>query len=293
MPVAASQPSTLASFEIPAGACDCHTHIHGDTARFPYFAGRTYTPPAAMPEEMAALHKSLGIQRVVIVTPSIYGTDNAATLWGMQAYGEGARGVAVIDERTTAAEMDSLGRAGFCGVRINLATLGVSDPAIARARFQAAAERIAPRGWHLQLFASLEVTAALADLVAASPVPVVFDHFGGAQPEGGAGQSGFAQLASLVRSGSAWVKISYAGGPRTDFSGLAPLARALVDANPERILWGTNWPHPDSRGGNPAVVTPFFAIDDGLVLNQLADWIPDPALRKRILVDNPARLYGF
>jgi predicted TIM-barrel fold metal-dependent hydrolase len=291
--LAASQPVTQVAFEVPPGACDCHTHIHGDTARFPYFAGRTYTPPAAMPQEMAALHKALGIQRVIIVTPSIYGTDNAATLWGMQAYGAGARGVAVIDERTTEAELDSLGRAGFCGIRINLATLGVSDPGAARERFQAAVKRIAARGWHLQLFASLAVSAALADLVAASPVPVVFDHFGGALADGGLAQPGFSALVSVVRSGKAWVKISYAGRPCSDFSGFAPLAHALVEANPDRILWGTNWPHPDSRGGNPAAVSPFFEIDDGLVLNQLPQWVPDPALRKRILVDNPANLYGF
>jgi predicted TIM-barrel fold metal-dependent hydrolase len=293
MAPAASQPATQVAFEVPPGACDCHTHIHGDTARFPYSAGRTYTPPAAMPGEMAALHKALGIQRVVIVTPSIYGADNAATLWGMQARGADARGVAVIDERTTEDGLDGLGRAGFRGIRVNLATLGVDDPAVARERFQSALRRVAARGWHVQVFASLKVVAALADLVAASPVPIVFDHFGGAQPEGGAGQAGFAALLSLVRSGTAWVKISYAGGPRTDFSGFAPLARALVEANAARILWGTNWPHPDSHGGNPAEVSPFFAIDDGVVLNQLAKWVPDPSLRRRILVDNPAALYGF
>src|SRR6476646_2962791 len=118
----ASQPATPVDFEVPGGACDCHTHIHGDPAKFPYFAGRVYTPEIALPEEMAALHKALHIQRVVIVTPSVYGTDNSATLYGMKARGADARGVAVIDEKTPESQLDAMGEAGVRGVRINLAT---------------------------------------------------------------------------------------------------------------------------------------------------------------------------
>src|SRR2546423_1646283 len=120
----ASQPGTPVSFEIPPGACDCHTHIHGDPEKYPFFAGRTYTPEPALPEEMSALHKALNMQRVVIVTPSVYGTDNSATLYGVQARGADARGVAVIDEKTTEMELGIMDRAGVRGIRLNLATGG-------------------------------------------------------------------------------------------------------------------------------------------------------------------------
>ena len=290
----ASQPATRVNFEVPPGACDCHTHIHGDPARFPYFSGRVYTPETALPEEMAELHKALRMRRVVIVTPSVYGTDNSATLWGMKARGADARGVAVIDDKVPESELDAMGRAGVRGVRLNLATGGGNDPALGRQRFQAAAERVKGRNWHVQMNTNLAVLAAIKDLVAASPVPVVFDHFANARPELGVQQPGFADLVALVRSGKAYVKISVSGGPRPDYADFAPLARALIAANPERIVWGTNWPHPNSSSGRkPTELTPLFQVDDGQVLNQLPVWEPDAALRKKILVDNPARLYGF
>src|ERR1700758_5318664 len=136
----AAQPGTAVNFDVPADACDCHTHIHGDPAKFPFFSGRVYTPEQASPEEQAALHRALHIQRVVIVTPSVYGTDNSATLFGMKARGNDARGVAVIDDKTTESELDALGKAGIRGIRINLATSGVSDPNIGRSRLQNAIE---------------------------------------------------------------------------------------------------------------------------------------------------------
>src|SRR5215475_3225916 len=169
----ASQPATPVNFEVPAGACDCHTHIHGDPARFPFFAGRTYTPEMALPEEMAALHKALHMQRVVIVTPSVYGTDNTATLYGMQARGADARGVAVIDEQTPESALDAMGQAGVRGIRLNLATAGITDPAVARQRFEAAVARMQRRQWHVQLNTNLAIITALKDLVTAAPVPVV------------------------------------------------------------------------------------------------------------------------
>src|SRR3954462_15430801 len=134
----AAQPSTAVNFDVPAHACDCHTHIHGDHAKFPFFAGRVYTPELASPEEMAALHKALHIERVVIVTPSVYGTDNSATQFGMKARGAAARGVAVIDDKTPESELDAMNQAGIRGIRLNLATGGVNDPTVARPRFQAA-----------------------------------------------------------------------------------------------------------------------------------------------------------
>jgi predicted TIM-barrel fold metal-dependent hydrolase len=293
----AAQPATPASFEVPRGACDCHTHIHADPAKFPFFPGRVYTPEMALPEEMAALHQALRMQRVVIVTPSVYGTDNSATLYGMKARGADARGVAVIDDKTPENELDAMARAGVRGIRLNLATGGASDPAAGRQRFERAVERVKNRSWHVQLYTNLATISAIRDLVAVSPVPVVFDHFGGARAELGPQQPGFAELLDLVRSGRAYVKIS--GAYRSsklapDYADVVPLAQALIAANPERIVWGTDWPHPNSASGRKATeLTPLFQIDDGRLLNQLPVWAPDAATRSKILVDNPARLYGF
>jgi predicted TIM-barrel fold metal-dependent hydrolase len=202
-------------------------------------------------------------------------------------------------KKTPDSDLDTLNQAGFRGIRLNLATGGVNDPAVGRPRFQAAIDRVKDRNWHIQLFTSLAMISAIKDLVAASPVLVVFDHFGGAVAALGVEQPGFADLLELVRSGKAYVKISgayRASKLAPDYPDAAPLARALIAANAERIVWGTDWPHPDSvtpPGKKPTDVTPLFQIDDGRLLNQLPVWAPDAAIRKRILVDNPARLYGF
>jgi predicted TIM-barrel fold metal-dependent hydrolase len=292
----ASQPATPVNFDVPAGACDCHTHIHGDPAKFPFFAGRVYTPEMALPEEMAALHKALRIQRVVIVTPSVYGTDNSATIYGMKARGANARGVAVIGDKTTDAEIDNLARLGFKGIRLNLATGGTNDPNIGRQNFLAAAARVKSRNWHIQINTTLPMIAAMKDTLAASPVPLVFDHYGNAKEELGVQQPGFSDLVDLVRSGKAYVKISVTAGPRANYGYFKPLAQMLIAANVDRILWGTNWPHPNSTtapGRKPTDLTPLWQVDDGLVFNQLPLWAPDAAVRKKILMDNPAKLYGF
>jgi predicted TIM-barrel fold metal-dependent hydrolase len=293
----AAQPATAVNFDVPAGACDCHTHIHGDPETFPFFSGRVYTPETALPEKMSALHKALHMQRVVIVTPSVYGTDNSATLYGMKARGKDARGVAVIDEKTAESALDAMHLAGIRGIRLNLATSGVTDPSAGRKRFEAAVERVQKRKWHVQMYTNLAVISSIKDLVLASPVPAVFDHFGGAQAALGVEQPGFKDLVELVRSGKAYVKISgayRASKLSPDYSDAAPLARALIAANAKRIVWGTDWPHPNSSSGNPATqLTPLFQIDDRRLLNQLPAWAPDAAVRKTILVDNPAKLYDF
>jgi predicted TIM-barrel fold metal-dependent hydrolase len=292
----AAQPATAVNFEVPAGACDCHTHIHGDPAKYPFFAGRVYTPETALPEEMAALHKALHMQRAVIVTPSVYGTDNSSTLYGMQARGNDARGIAVIDDKTTEGELEALAGAGFVGVRINLATSGIADPAVARKRLQSVSERAKSRNWHVQIYADLAVISAIKDALAASTVPLVFDHFAGAQAALGPQQPGFADLLELVRSGKAYAKISgayRASKLAPDFPDVAPLAQALIAANPDRIVWGTDWPHPNSVSTDISKVTPLYQIDDGRLLNLLPVWAPDAAIRRKILVDNPMRLYKF
>jgi predicted TIM-barrel fold metal-dependent hydrolase len=295
----AAQPSTPVNFDIPEHACDCHTHIHGDVEKFPFFAGRVYTPEPASPEEMSALHKALHMERVVIVTPSVYGTDNSSSQYGMMARGATARGVAVIDDKTPESNLDTMHKVGFRGIRLNLATGGVNDPNVGRPRFTAAVERMKARGWHVQLYTSLPMITAIKDLVLAAPVPVVFDHFGGAQAALGVEQPGFSDLVEVVKAGKAYVKISGAyrsSKQAPEYADCVPLAKALIEANPDRIVWGTDWPHPDSvtpPGRQVTEVTPLFQIDDGKLLNQLPVWAPDAAVRKKILADNPARLYGF
>jgi predicted TIM-barrel fold metal-dependent hydrolase len=292
-----AHPITPVNFAVPAGACDCHTHIIGDPRQFPFFPGRVYTPPVALPEEMAALHRKLHIQRVVIVTPSVYGTDNSATIYGMKARGPNARGIAVIGEKTSEQELNQMTSAGIRGVRLNLATGGQPDLSAARQRITSAIDRIKDRGWHLQIYTGAALIPGIKDLVLSSPVPVVFDHFGGIQTALGPDQPGFAALVDLLRMGNAYVKISGAyrastGAP--DYPDVAPFAKGLVVANADRVLWGTDWPHPNSaRSAHPTEVTPALPIDDGRLFNQFALWVPDPQLRRKILVENPARLYGF
>jgi predicted TIM-barrel fold metal-dependent hydrolase len=294
----AAQPTTPVNFDVPAGACDCHTHIHLPE-KYPFFAGRVYTPEPASPEEMAALHKALHIERVVIVTPSVYGTDNRATLEGIKFRGPTGRGVAVIDDKTSEADLDEMGKMGIKGIRVNLATSGVNDPSIGRKRLEGAIERVKGRGWHVQVYTNLALLSSIKDVLASSPVPVVFDHFGGADAALGLEQPGWAELVEAVKSGKAYVKISGAyrlsnKGP--DYPDAVPFAKALIAANADRLVWGTDWPHPNSvtpPDKKPTDLTPLFQIDDGRLLNQLAVWAPDAATRKKILVDNPAKLYGF
>lgn len=282
-------------FDVPERACDCHVHVFGDPNRFPFAASRTYTPKSASVAELLALHRVLHISRAVIVQPSVYGTDNSCTLDAMKQYGSAARGIAVLPDAIQSTDLDNMDRAGIRGVRINLGTAGDTNLENARHRLSSAIQQIRGRKWHVQIYAALSVIAGIADLVLASPVPVVFDHFGGAQGAGGLQQSGFDTLLQLVRSGKAYVKISGAYRASTsapDYPDVAPLASALITANPRRILWGSDWPHPDTGAGRkPSDLSPLLPIDDAHLLNLLATWAPDAALRKTILVDNPATLY--
>jgi predicted TIM-barrel fold metal-dependent hydrolase len=291
-----SQPSTRVAFPVPAGACDCHTHIFGDPRRFPFAPNRTYTPASASVEEIRKLHRALHTSRVVIVQPSVYGTDNACTLDAIKQLGSNARGIAVIDDQTPEATLDEMDHVGIRGIRINLATTGQTDPDLGRRRFEAAVKRIGKRNWHVQMYTQLSVIEAMQQDVAASPVPVVFDHFGGAQASGGRSQRGFDVLLDLVRSGRAYVKISapYRGSTAApDFGDMGPLAKSLIAANVRRILWGTDWPHPDTTPGRPPTeISPLRQIDDGRVFNQFATWATAPQ-RETILVQNPRELYGF
>ncbi len=291
---------TPVNFKVPAGACDSHVHVFPEPAKFPFWSGRGYTPPVATAADLLALQKALHMDHVVIVTPSVYGTDNAATLDGIRQLGQRrARGVAVIDEKTSAAELDAMHKAGIRGIRVNLEQAGIFDPAASAKRLEAAVQQIKGRPWHLQIYTRLSVIEPLKAQLAALPLPVVFDHFAGAKAEEGPQQPGFDTVLAMVKSGRAYVKISgayRASSKAPDYAEVAPLARALIAANPDRLVWGSDWPHPDSRvlpDRKPTDLAPAQPIDDGRVLNLLAEWAPDAAIRHKILVDNPKRLYGF
>jgi predicted TIM-barrel fold metal-dependent hydrolase len=235
----------IVNFDVPAGACDCHTHIFGDVRQFPFSPARTYTPAPASVEEMRGLHRALRLDRVVIVQPSVYGSDNACTLDGLRQLGSNARGVAVIDDMTAETTLDDMDRAGVRAIRVSLDSAGQTDLAVSRRRFQLAVDRITGREWHIQIYTRLPAIEGIHDQVMASPVPVVFDHFGGAQGTLGVGQAGFEALLNLVRVGKAYVKISapYRSSTQApDYPDVAPLASALIAANPQRILWGVTGP---------------------------------------------------
>jgi len=285
---------TPVRFGVPKRACDCHVHVF-DPGRFPFAASRTYTPESATAAQLLAMHRALHISRVVIVQPSVYGTDNSCLLDGMKQYGSEARGIAVLPIEISSATLDNMERAGIRGVRINLGTAANTNLDDARRRLKSAIEQIQGRKWCVQIYAALPVIQGLSDLILASPVPVVLDHFGGAKAALGVQQPGFDKLLELVRSEQGYVKIS--GAYRTsdqppDYPDLVPLARALIEANPHRILWGSDWPHPDTGAGRkPSDLSPLLRVDDGHLLDLLAKWAPDTASRNTILVDNPATLY--
>lgn len=297
---ASASQMTAVDFALPPGACDCHVHVTGDPARFPMAPNRVYTPPPATPAMLLRLQRALGLERVVLVQPSFYGTDNAALVDALKMLGPGrARGVAVVDPAASDAALDRLNAAGVRGVRLNLETGGLVDEATARTRLKAAIAQCRPRGWHIQLYTRPITIAALADDLAAAGLKLVFDHFAGGEAALGPAQPGFDTVLALVRAGNAYVKLSAAY--RTSklpppYADVRPLTEALVAANRERMLWGSDWPHTDATrlpGRAATDITPDLPIDDGLVLNQLARWVPDEATRRVILTDNPARLYGF
>jgi predicted TIM-barrel fold metal-dependent hydrolase len=296
---AASQPRTKVSFDVPPGAADCAVHVFGDVKRHPYWEGRTYTPEPATVAELRQVMRSLRLDRVVVVQATPYGTDNTCVVDSIRELGSGARGVAIIDEKTTEAALDDMHRGGMRGIRLNLGNQGATDPAAARQRVKHAGERMKKRnGWSLQVSATPATFEAARDELMAVAVPIVVDHFGEPRVAEGLGQPGYATIVNLIKSGRAYVKISNADNlsSTADLSDLTPYAKALIAANPERVVWGTAWPHPSAgavpgrKATDPAL---HRQVDDGRTMNMLPVWAPDAAIRKMILVENPARLYGF
>ncbi|SCK19312.1 Predicted metal-dependent hydrolase, TIM-barrel fold [Variovorax sp. HW608] len=282
---------------LPRGACDCHTHVFLDEREFPYWTPRRYTPPPASIEALVAFHDALGVERVVIVQPSVYGPDNSATLKALRVLGlERARGVAVIDDATSDATLRELSDAGVRGVRVNLEVDGERDPDRASAWLRSVVERVGPLGWHIQLFASLPLLGACSPLLGALSVPLVFDHYAGAHARLGAQQQGLPEVLALVECGKAYVKLSapYRCSDAPGYTDLDALTRLFVERNPQRLLWGSDWPHPQPGvRATPEEVCPPFDVDTQSVLRNFTGWVGDAATLRMILVDNPARLYGF
>ena len=201
---------TAVDFDVPRGACDCHVHVFGNPAQFPFAEKRVYTPPPASVEQLLELQRDLHLDRVVVVQPSVYGADNACTLDAVRRMGARARGVAVIDRTTSRKALEEMAGAGIRGVRLNLETntAGRFDPADAKAVLDATAEQIRGLGWHVQIYTRTTVIAGLKDHLAQMPFPVVVDHFGRGNPGQGPGQADFVALLDLVKSGRVYVKIS-------------------------------------------------------------------------------------
>jgi predicted TIM-barrel fold metal-dependent hydrolase len=296
VPARANSVKTPVDFDVPSGSCDCHVHIIGDTAQFPFAADRVYTPPPASTDMLAELHRALKIDRVVLVQPSFYGTDNACMLDALRRIGSRARGVAVVDKAIPRGVLEEMKVAGVRGVRINLETSGQTDVAAAKASVEETVAQVAPLDWHIQIYTRPSVIVALADTLAALPVPVVFDHFGGLKAALGPTQPGYDVVIGLVKSGHAYAKISAAyrlSDKPPDYADITPIAQALIAANSDRILWGSDWPHTNPMKRPVTEISPPADVDDGLLLDQLVKWVPDAATRRKILVDNPQRLYGF
>lgn len=285
-----------ASFPPPL-ACDCHTHVIGPKGDYPLAGERPYTPGDATLGELEAMLAGIGVSRVVIVQPSIYGADNRCTLDATVKLGDRARAVVVPAETADGASLDAMHRAGARGVRINLASIGLRDPAEARRRIAVAVGQCERNGWHLQLFTEPATIEALAADLKGLPVPVVVDHFGLLSPAE-RGTAGERVLCDLLSSGKAWVKLS--GTDRLKPEGLeaetADLARRLFAANPQQAVWGSDWPHtPAHPGGSLPIEAelPNRAMDDGALVGLVARWFADETEQRAVLVDNPARLYDF
>ena len=268
---------------LPAGACDAHCHVFGPAARFPYAPQRTYTPVDAPKETLFALHRMLGIDRSVLVQASCHGTDNAAML-DMIAAGEGRyRGVAMVRADVTDAELRALHDGGVRGVRFNFVTHLGEDADLDAVR--AVTARIAPLGWHAVVHFEADRLATLAPVLKSLPLTMVIDHMGRVDASLGVDQPAFAMLLDLMADERFWVKVcgservSRAGPP---FHDAVPFARTLVERFPDRVLWGTDWPHPNIRRNMP---------DDGALVDLLALIAPDEPHRHKLLVDNPTRLY--
>lgn len=258
---------------------------------------RSYTPLPARPADLRGMLDRAGLDRVVVVQISVYGADNTCVMDGLKALGPCARGVVQVDAATSPAALDAMHKAGVRGVRVNLDSIGVRDPDDVRRRLDIALAACDRNGWHLQLFTSPTVLTAIAGMVRSLPVPVVIDHFG-LLPVHDRGGEAERLILDLLASGRGWVKISapYRLDHDGDENAVASLARDLYRANPERIVWGSDWPHPPKHASKPEpdpAPRPYRAIDPVDMLAMIARWFDDTDDHDRILVTNPGGLYDF
>lgn len=272
---------------LPAGAWDCHFHVF-DEGRFPYAAGRAYTPPDAPIQAFQAACAARGVARAVLVHPSVFGADHRSFEATLAAHGDWLRGVAVVFAETSVtsdADIERWHALGARGTRLNL--LFPNGP-LARDAPEIAA-RVRPLGWHLQLLVDVAATPEAVPRAAELGLPVVVDHLGHHPAAELLRSAGFGRLLSLLRESRAWVKLS--GAYRLSTQGPAwadaqPVVDALLAANPAQLVWGSDWPHPTSPAHR------FEVPAQDAVTDTIFNWLPTPALRQQVLVDNPARLYG-
>ena len=271
---------------LPALSCDCHAHICGPEADYDYAPQRIYTPPDALSADYEHMLRTVGVERAVLVQPSIYGTDNAVLMEAMRASMLPCRGVAVIDAQTPDDDIERLHEAGVRGARFNLVDVREPGGAIPLGKIEGMARYIQPRGWHAEFLIHVDDYPELDRMFENFPVPIVFGHLGYTRPDAGVENPGFQALLRLLKKGNCWVKLT---GPYRISANAMPYnevtekAHALVNANSDRVVWGTDWPH---------VMTPDMP-NDGDIVDLLDAWIPDETVRRKVLVDNPAALYGF
>lgn len=290
---------TASAVALPAGACDCHMHVFGDPTRYPGAPDRTYQPTEMPLDKYLPIAQRLGLERFVIVQPSAYGADNSCTLDAHKANPDSARAVIVIGEDTSFEELQALDAAGVRGIRLNLMTPRVADNETAFAKLEAASRRIGRLGWHIQIYADLDVVAAIAPVLGRVGVPVVFDHMGGVKKAVAIDDPRFAALLEALSSGHCWVKLSGAdivSWENEDFSAASPFAQALLAAATDRLVWGSDWPHlvhHSSGQGDAAPLAGYRPVNEAALLRHLRQWAGAEATLKRVMVDNPASLYRF
>jgi predicted TIM-barrel fold metal-dependent hydrolase len=269
----------------PANATDCHHHIYD--ARFPVAANATLKPGDGLVSDYRALQKRIGTSRNVIVQPSTYGIDNRLLVESIAAFGlKNARGVAVVNTGVSDADLKMLHEAGVRGIRFNLAPPGTTTLDMVRPL----AQRVAPMGWHVQVNAPASALFEAKEIWSDLPCPVVFDHLGRVLQPGALDLRTFSMVRELVQKDKAWVKLSgfYLDskvGPPT-YADAVAVATTYAKESPERVVWGSDWPHPTEQAKNNIP-------DDAILFDLLSECVPDEAARKRVLVDNPARLYQF
>lgn len=272
-------------YALPPGACDAHCHVFGPASKFPYSADRSYTPPDAPFEELVRLHDFLGLSRGVIVQASCHGTDNTAMIDALKRGKGRYRGVAIVDGTVTDEQLADMNAQGVRGVRFNfVAHLGGAPDLDV---FDRVLHRIQDLGWHVVLHLDAQDIVAYSDRINRIQVPFVIDHMGRVRAEGGLEQKPFRELLELMQNPLAWVKVcgsERVSVGRRPFDDAIPFAQALIETAPERVLWGTDWPHPNISKDMP---------NDGELVDLLFRFCKDQEHRKLLLVDNPARLYGF